>query len=53
MIIIHTNTSYYNCVTYAFTDSDFGVLKIDMQKAFNLVSCQVIQNECFTNFCLG
>ena len=32
------------------SDLDFGVLKIDMQNAFNLVSRQAILDECLANF---
>ena len=38
------------CVISHKSDLDFGVLKIDMQNAFNLVSRQAILDECLANF---
>ena len=38
------------CVISPKSDLDFGVLKIDMQNAFNLVSRQAILDECLANF---
>ena len=42
----------WQCIISHKSDLDFGVLKIDMQNAFNLVSRQAILGE-FLSFCLG
>ena len=44
------------CIDQHWMEHDFGVLKVDMTNAFNLVSRQAILSECakhFLNFSLG
>ena len=38
------------CIESHWNDEDFVTLKMDFQKAFNMVSCQALLDECHSHF---